>query len=294
MSVLDPRSVREGQYRDSSNLRARGALHSRFSTNPYGWFTWVFDHLILPQGRILELGCGTGGVWVENRSRIPNRCRIVLSDLSPGMVSEAGQRLPSGSIFHFAVVDAQAIPFASTAFDVVIANHMLYHVPDLARTLSEVQRILKPDGRLYATTNGARHLQELMGLIDAFDPELLPAWRRQRDRRTFGLDDGAAELERWFSEITMYRYDDSLIVNEAEPLVAYVFSMAAANASAARRESFQRFVESRLAAEGPLHMTKDTGLFVAPVATLYEGKDREMIKSSPFHKIPSPVIVLLQ
>ena len=59
--------LRTKQYRDSGNLKARIALHSRFSTNPYGWFRWVFDHLDLPpQNRLLELGCGAGDLWVEN------------------------------------------------------------------------------------------------------------------------------------------------------------------------------------------------------------------------------------
>jgi cyclopropane fatty-acyl-phospholipid synthase-like methyltransferase len=49
------------QYHNASNLEARIALHARFSTNIYGWFRWLFDHLdLLPQSRILELGCGTG------------------------------------------------------------------------------------------------------------------------------------------------------------------------------------------------------------------------------------------
>jgi hypothetical protein len=50
------------QYRDSLNLDARAVIHQRFSTNPYGWFNWVFDALVkLPDNaKILELGCGPG------------------------------------------------------------------------------------------------------------------------------------------------------------------------------------------------------------------------------------------
>ena len=39
------------QYRDASNLDARGDLHRRFGTNPRGWHRWVFDHLRLPPQR---------------------------------------------------------------------------------------------------------------------------------------------------------------------------------------------------------------------------------------------------
>ena len=76
------------QYHDDSNLNARSALHERFSTNPYGWHRWVFDHLTtLPvQMCILELGCGPGYLWDANRDRIPAGWDLTLTDFSAGMV----------------------------------------------------------------------------------------------------------------------------------------------------------------------------------------------------------------
>ena len=50
--------------------------------------------------------------------------------------------------FTFGKIDAQSIPYEKDSFDAVIANHMLYHVPDLARTLSEIRRVLRPEGCL--------------------------------------------------------------------------------------------------------------------------------------------------
>ena len=87
----DQQYLKTDQYRDSSNLDARVAIHRRFSTNPYGWFRWVFDVLLkLPENaRILELGCGPGWMWKENTDRIPAGWNITLSDLSPGMVDAA-------------------------------------------------------------------------------------------------------------------------------------------------------------------------------------------------------------
>ena len=55
------------QYRNASNLNARIRLHARFSSNQYGWMPWVFDQLDLsPDSHILELGCGSGDLWLEN------------------------------------------------------------------------------------------------------------------------------------------------------------------------------------------------------------------------------------
>src|SRR5437868_570166 len=58
-------------------------------------------------------------------------CQITLSDFSPGMLQEARQNLAgSPQSFSFQVIDAQSIPLDAGSCDCVIANHMLYHVPD--------------------------------------------------------------------------------------------------------------------------------------------------------------------
>jgi ubiquinone/menaquinone biosynthesis C-methylase UbiE len=63
------------------------------------------------------------------------------------------------------VGDIQALPFADGEFDAVVANFMLYHVPDVQRGLAEVARVLRPGGRLVAATNGVRQLGELWDLV---------------------------------------------------------------------------------------------------------------------------------
>ena len=95
---------------------------------------------------MLELGCGTGLLWRENLGRVPHGWNITPSDAFQGMVQEAQQCLLHTDLeLTFEVVEAQSIPYEKHIFDVVIANHMLYHVPDLARALSEIRRVLKPE-----------------------------------------------------------------------------------------------------------------------------------------------------
>ena len=97
----DQEYLKTDQYKDSSNLDARVAIHQRFSTNSYGWMNWVFDHLLtLPaDAKILELGSGTGLLWKENANRIPSAWDITLSDLSAGMLDSTWRNLvvPSSS-----------------------------------------------------------------------------------------------------------------------------------------------------------------------------------------------------
>jgi ubiquinone/menaquinone biosynthesis C-methylase UbiE len=160
-------SLQQDQYSNASKLDARIALHARFSERN-DWYDWLFEHYRVPDtGRILELGCGSGQLWRHLGERIPDGWQIMLTDLSPGMIGTARENLAGlRRDFRFQVVDAQAIPFGDATFDAVIANHMLYHVPDRDTAFAEIRRVLRTRGQLYAGTNGAGHLQELSAVLE--------------------------------------------------------------------------------------------------------------------------------
>jgi ubiquinone/menaquinone biosynthesis C-methylase UbiE len=135
------------QYRNASNLSARQRIYKYVSPGQ-SWFDWVFDQLNLPgRARIPELGCGNAELWKANLKRLPRAWTITLSDASDGMVDTARQALNGhASQFSFNRFDAQSIPFEKAKFDAVIANHMLYHLPDRDRALAEVRRVLHEGG----------------------------------------------------------------------------------------------------------------------------------------------------
>lgn len=262
--MLDQKYLLKAQYHNASNLNARVQLHRRFSTNKYGWCLWVFDQLDLPpQSRILELGCGPGGLWLGNIHRIPEDWDIVLSDLSCGMLQDAQRDLGTNQgRFHFATVDARSIPFDDKSFDVVIANHMLYHVPDRSAAFSEIRRVLSPGGRVYAATNGRAHLQELRELVERFDPSIAFGTRDY----SFSLENGSAQLSKWFHMVTLRLYEDSLAITEADPLVAYILSSVGNARSVLVGDKLAELVtsiERELTLHGVIHITKDLGIFEA-------------------------------
>jgi ubiquinone/menaquinone biosynthesis C-methylase UbiE len=251
------------QYQNAANLNARIQLHARFSANQYGWMPWLFDQLDLPPNcHILELGCGPGDLWLENLARLPEGWEIVLSDFSAGMLHQARSNLGHNQHpFEFALVDAQATPFPGERFDAVIANHMLYHVPDRAKALSEIERVLKPGGRFYASTVGEAHLGEIQALVNRFDPGLT-TWGGDAVN-PFTLENGMAQLSPWFSSVTARRYQDALEVTEVTPLVEYILSGSVKMTSDQRIE-FTRLVEQEMASQGGvIHITKDSGIFEA-------------------------------
>lgn len=259
-TFTDPDYLRNDQYRDDANLAARIDIHRRFSTNPQGWYGWLFDRFALPAGaHVLELGCGEGGMWAANRERIPPDLRLTLTDFSPGMLAAARIRLePMLPTVRFAIADSQGIPFDDDSFGVVIASHMLYHVPDIPRALGEIRRVLCPNGRFHAATNGLRHMIELERLVERF----APGAKRNAHADRFGLENGAAELERVFGRVERVDYVDSLAVTDADAVVRYVRSTAARPYLTGESiEALRRAVDAEIASHGAFRITKSTGLF---------------------------------
>lgn len=267
--INDPSFVRE-QYKDSSNLGARAALHARFGTNKVGFGQWVFDQYRFGErARILELGAGTAGQWLHNRDRIDPNWQIVLSDLSPGMVAEAQRNLRQiDRAILLAIIDAQSIPFADETFDAVIANHMLYHVPDVDRALREIHRVIRPGGVFHAVTNTSHHLHDLAELLRAFDPAI--DLGIARGVRAFTLENGGEQIAAHFAGFKRIDWENVLAVTEVEPLVAYVRS-GIGNAreilQGERLAEFRRYAQGRIDTEGAIRIRTCAGMFIATKAT---------------------------
>ena len=267
MDDLTKKDLVIAQYQTPSNLEARIELHRRFSTAVQPWPAWVFDQLDLPpSARILELGCGPGGLWSENLDRLPAAWSAVLADLSPGMITQArANLLPRRGQFMFGVAEAGAIPFADNRFDAVIANHILYHVTDLGETLSEIRRVLISGGRLYAATNGDDHMRELNDLTRGF------LFDRPIGEVTlsFTLQNGADLLRPFFANIELRRFKDGLLMTEVEPLLNYALSRVSMledqpPLSDEGKQAFANQVTALMQEHGGTYqITKDTGLFIA-------------------------------
>ena len=267
--MSDARHILQNHYKDASRLDARIQLHAKYSTNTQGLHAWVFENLRLPPtAQVLEIGCGSGRLWLENQRRLPAGWHVTLSDLSAGMLATARHQLsPYGHALRFVVHDAQALPFAAHSFDAIIANHMLYHVPNRPAAYAEFCRVLKPSGRLYAATISRDNMQELDALVShvhPFSSQDRAAANPISDRRRhtgFNLEHGAEELSQWFAFVTLHRYADALVVPEAEPLVAYVKSIGILTEDELAR--FQYHVEAVIERQGPIHISKDVGMFEA-------------------------------
>lgn len=212
------------QYLNSSNISARIRLHKDFSTNLTGWFPWIYEKAAIQSGeKILELGCGDGSFWVENMAKLPEQIEVTLTDYSNGILWEAERQISSISPnFRKEVMDAHHINAPDECFDLVIANHVLFYCEDLSIVFSEVLRTLKPGGRFLCSTYSGKHMKEVSNLVKEFDDRI--ALSADRLYEKFGKDNGEELLSGFFERIKWHQYEDSLLVDKPEPLIAYVLS----------------------------------------------------------------------
>jgi ubiquinone/menaquinone biosynthesis C-methylase UbiE len=259
----DQQYLTNDQYKDSSNLKARIAIHQRFSTNSQGWFNWVFDILEqLPEkANVLELGCGSAVLWKECAGRIPDGWVVTLTDISDGMLDAAWRNLvPLGRNFKFEQMDAQSISYDDKIFDAVIANHMLYHVPDREKALTEIRRVLKVGGFLLAATVGDKHMQEMYQWLKSVNINR----RSDMFSNPFTLENGMQQLRKFFTEVKELHYDDDLQVTEVGPIIAYIrSSIGAMDLSESALDELKNDLLAVLEKEGKIFITKDSGLFKA-------------------------------
>ncbi|KUO40787.1 MAG: hypothetical protein AVW06_02010 [Hadesarchaea archaeon DG-33-1] len=103
------------------------------------------------RGRILDLGCGTGMLLAS----LEKRARFVAGvDMSAEMLGAAKKRATKAAIV---LADADHLPFADGSFDAVVSVTLLQNMPDPERTMRELARVLRPNGKAIITSLKRKH-----------------------------------------------------------------------------------------------------------------------------------------
>lgn len=262
MSIMNNTENVKQQYKNDNNLAIRCNLHAKHSTNKQGFFPWLFEQYKFSKGdRILELGCGNGGQWQNRIQQLPEDCLLVLSDFSEGMVNIVWEKYSSHNNMIAQKVDIQNIQFPNDSFDVVIANHMLYHVPDLHKALSEVKRVLKSGGKFYASTNGNGGMRPY--LRNAFK-QVSPKLDTFTKDFSFNLQNGRETLGQYFANVQRFDFEDSLSITETQDLIDWLKStITIASYSENDLEGLYDYFEHIRQKEGSINIPKETGLFIS-------------------------------
>ena len=104
-------------------------------------------------GYILDVACGTGLVSFEVAKKAK---KVYGIDIAPSMINEANKKLKEFNVdnVEFKVSDAYTLPFNDNNFDIVICSNALHNMKEPRRALSEIKRVLKPEGKLITSVVG--------------------------------------------------------------------------------------------------------------------------------------------
>lgn len=255
------------QYADASNLSTRGGFNRQYTVPDRHPHEWILDQISVPTGAtILDIGCGPASFWAANTDRLPSDSRVVLSDFSRGMVSQARDRVGAVPFSTRPLTaDAERLPFVDDRFDAAFALQMLYHLPDWRAGLQECERVLADGGRFYATTSSRTNmttLSELMSTAAEGTVDPLPG--------EFTAENGGEILAAQFDTVDRYVFESEVRVDDPDAVVAYAlsFPLDARALSAFQPDdaaALRDVAARRIDEDGEIRWQKDMALFVASI-----------------------------
>jgi SAM-dependent methyltransferase len=285
------------QYADSEKLRIRQEAHRLYSEAEGDFFDWLLDILDPQSGEfVADVGCGPGAYHPKLADR---GAQVLGIDASLGMVMDALRQARSRKLPVWAVqAGAERLPLADNCCDRLMANHMLYHVPDQGAALCEMARVLKPGGRVILATNAADnsgHLRDLHG-DSARELGYVPVDGSLVLR--FSLDDRAL-VAQIFPNVRVVVRSDAFRFPSLDSVLRYYASMmidliesppADASHRAPLLTAMTRKLQPIFHCEGIFRVPKDAGCFVAEKGTGDQGSGIGDcgVRPDPRSPIPGP------
>ena len=211
-------------YATDRNLRVLEETHAKYCVPQTNFVRWTLEMIDWSGDEvILDIGAGTGSHYARLIKEQPEISYYAI-DLSPYLL----HKHPCNAD-HLAFGDALRLPYADDTFDVVMANHVLYHMADIDSCLTEIKRVLKPEGWVLASTDSLHTTPELQVLIRRaiillsdngaqVQPLCLPC-------DSFALENGTRILARHFYAVVRHDLPRQLVFDTVEPAMDYLESM---------------------------------------------------------------------
>lgn len=220
---LTNREVVKETYSTSKNLDAKYEVERNYGIQKQTFEDWVVQLLgFRGDETVLDIGCGQGRILLPLGRLAKGRGgRLLGCDLTEGVMAPAKQIIDAEALpISLLLADAEQLPFLPASFDLVMANHMLYHV-DIPQALREVRRVLKASGSFLATTNSQQGMAKLEELYQQTMHELQLPYPQERAISTFSLENGAAQLQQVFGQVQCFTFDSGFAVRDPQPVLTY-------------------------------------------------------------------------
>jgi phosphatidylethanolamine/phosphatidyl-N-methylethanolamine N-methyltransferase len=135
----------------------------------------------LPEGRILEVGVGTG----KNLPFYTQNAQVTAIDLSEGMLARAQRRVEKSDVdVDLRLMDVQQLAFSRDTFDAAVATFVFCSVPIPVKGLREIARAVKPGGDIWLLEHVRINKPVIGALMDLANPLVVRMMGANINRQT--------------------------------------------------------------------------------------------------------------
>ena len=270
IEITKEREYVDTQYLNEDNLKKRISIHD-YSTAKTGFYPWMLEKLKLSDGmKIMDIGCGNAAFWKSISDRLPENLEIHLLDYSVGMLESAERTAEEivkkyprkGLKFIFDKRDAADFNYPTGEFDLIMANHMLYHVNRESRLklYEKIRTLLSEKGRFSCTLIGKKHFLELNDMLREYDPGIhIPS-----SAFDIWMETARQELEPYFTVLSAEEQKNDLLVPDEELILEYAssYSHEVKEIITRDKELFLKRVRDKMDKAGYMYIQKSTGIVI--------------------------------
>jgi len=256
----------------TEDLQKRIDIHEKYGARDID--EWMLE-LLKPQkgDRILDVGCGAGKQCRAFHEYLEGEAQITGGDVSDELLGKAEELNRSlGEPFTIMKLDFnKQFEFDADVFDLASCCFAIYYAEDIPFTISEMHRVLKSGGRLFATGPMPENKQLFYEIIREATGKPIPPMPGS-SRYGSKILDAIKEL---FTDVEVHIFENPLAFEDLQPFLDYTRASLSEDRLLWKNlftgkdefesvmDAIQRVAEERIKDTGELTMTKVVGGFVA-------------------------------
>lgn len=223
--LYDPQFLNTSSYKNDQALNKRKSIYD-FLVPRIDLTASIISHINLTSvERVLDVGCGAGGLLIRLKQEkgLNPRCELYGIDIAEGMLEKARGQSEAGKLsINFQLASADQLPFPDSYFDVIICQHVLYHVADVQKAVEEAYRCLNDGGQYLVTLNSQFSKTKLFALRNMLAKKLKVESLQLQER--FNIENFEPYFKS-FSNLRLVKFEGEIRLENPEPYVDYIDSV---------------------------------------------------------------------
>lgn len=276
--IQNPDIIKKILYGEADDLGTRIYIHKNYSKSGLDWDDWVISRLPARSFvNVLDLGCGNGRFIFSLLDRkIGNNFTGI--DISESNIDFAKSELLryNNTNVVFRIENVEEYRFEQSGYDLIMCNHMLWHMKKLSEFLGKISVTLCPEGILLITTNSAGYMRKMYDLhlesagYLGFPENIL---KQNFFNNSFSVENGYEILSGYFRNIKKNVLKDELEFSELTPFMKYymtflksqmkIFKNIDENLWIELIKLISSKVENEIKTKGKFIINKTSGAFIA-------------------------------